>query len=639
MTIRERIIYVTAAVLLIAGLGLGTAPAARAASVGNFADVSASSWYYDAVSYVTGQGLFQGTSSESFSPGGGMTRGMFITVLGRYAGIDPDAWRAGYITGSGVNLRSDPGTNSDVVAVLDKQTAVTILGKSGNWYKVKAGSYAGYVSGDYVAARYHRFSDVDYGAYYAGYAIWAYEQGVVNGMGLADIFAPGQNVTREQACCLLARYASAAGLSLSQTSGAVTFTDDEKISSWAKSSVYAMQCSGVVNGKSSGAFDPASSATRAEAAAMFQRFAAAAGREVALQSATPTVAPTPMATDAPAPEDEHTVVPPAADSTPAPETVEDTPATFVDGSVSIPANVIRVGLLVKTKTFDTCVTSVTLQNTNGSGFEYGYMSDRQFVSMGSISDTYITVKANGATLTVADSTGTAVYSSTEPFAVHPVCGGKASTCLNGKYNYNGDFELRPAYSKSGYITVINYVDIEDYVKGVIPYEFSPGWPAETLKAASVASRTQVMSSVSGGVYAQFGMDLVADDGTQLYLGRCTYSDSYFAATDAAVDATQGVYLTYNGSLCVTSYSACDGGMTKSSYEVFGTDYPYLAAKEDPYEQKAAGDIGDGYDQLVRSSHRVGMSQWGAYAMSKYYNKDYQDILGFYYTGTHLQYGG
>jgi SpoIID/LytB domain protein len=37
-------------------------------------------------------------------------------------------------------------------------------------------------------------------------------------------------------------------------------------------------------------------------------------------------------------------------------------------------------------------------------------------------------------------------------------------------------------------------------------------------------------------------------------------------------------------------------------------------------------------------HQVGLSQWGAYAMAKYYNKTYQDILGFYYDGTRLQYG-
>ena len=45
-----------------------------------------------------------------------------------------------------------------------------------------------------------------------------------------------------------------------------------------------------------------------------------------------------------------------------------------------------------------------------------------------------------------------------------------------------------------------------------------------------------------------------------------------------------------------------------------------------------------YESWVAASHRVGLSQWGAFAMGKYYNKTYQDILGFYYTGTHLQYG-
>jgi simple sugar transport system ATP-binding protein len=87
---------------------------------------------------------------------------------------------------------------------------------------------------------------VDYGAYYAGYAIWGFEKGIVNGMGSADVFAPGSNVTREQICKLLKGYADTAGLTLSGSGAAVTFTDAASISSWAKAGVSAMQSAGVV---------------------------------------------------------------------------------------------------------------------------------------------------------------------------------------------------------------------------------------------------------------------------------------------------------------------------------------------------------------------------------------------------------
>lgn len=55
-----------------------------------FEDVEPGSWYYDAVQYVRVNGLFYGTNKTTFWPEGTMTRGMFVTVLGRMAGVDPD---------------------------------------------------------------------------------------------------------------------------------------------------------------------------------------------------------------------------------------------------------------------------------------------------------------------------------------------------------------------------------------------------------------------------------------------------------------------------------------------------------------------------------------------------------------------
>ena len=54
-----------------------------------FTDVKPGDWCYDAVLYAKANGFFSGTSETTFSPNGTMTRGMFVTVLGRMAGIDP----------------------------------------------------------------------------------------------------------------------------------------------------------------------------------------------------------------------------------------------------------------------------------------------------------------------------------------------------------------------------------------------------------------------------------------------------------------------------------------------------------------------------------------------------------------------
>lgn len=62
------------------------------ASEKTFMDVSTTDWYYSAVEYVVTKELFSGTSSTTFSPNAPMTRGMFVTVLGRQAGINASSY-------------------------------------------------------------------------------------------------------------------------------------------------------------------------------------------------------------------------------------------------------------------------------------------------------------------------------------------------------------------------------------------------------------------------------------------------------------------------------------------------------------------------------------------------------------------
>ena len=687
--------------LLAAALLLTAAVPALAVSVSDFKDVSQGAWYYDAVSFVTARGLFNGTSATAFTPNGTMTRGMFITVLGRYAGVDPEAWCAGTVTGAGVALRSGAGTSYSPVATLSKNTSVTIAGKSGDWYYVKTGGMTGYVSASYIQPKYHRFNDVDYGAYYAGYAIWGFEKGIVNGMGSADVFAPGSNVTREQICKLLKGYADTAGLTLSGSGAAVTFTDAASISSWAKAGVSAMQSAGVVMGEVSGSgyrFRPGSNATRAEAATIFQRFAGATGGGTSSGG--------------------------------------ESPAVQIGGSIAVKNEIIRVGILANTQNYRYAVASVKLDNTNGTSFEYGtFGADRRFIKSGTIASATITVTTNGSTFTVKNAAGTVVYTGGGNLAIHPVSSGKALTRVNGNYRYFGDFELRQAYGAAGYISVVNYLNLEDYVKGVIPYECSPSWPMETLKAAAVAARNVAMTA-DWNSYAAYGLDVMANTSLQTYRGRgVNYTESYFAVSDAAADATKGLYLTYKDGntyrLCTCFYFSSDGGATEDSGHVFMQNLSYLVGKKDPYEAAAASLAGSTYLKIVTASrtgsalstvasraglgsaiapngikietypatgnvksivltgtngrtvtigqntsytrwnflrdfgftgysynfevsynaaadtftctrhgwgHNVGMSQWGAYSMAKNYGKNYKDILGFYYTGTYLQYG-
>ena len=160
-------------------------------------------------------------------------------------------------------------------------------------------------------------------------------------------------------------------------------------------------------------------------------------------------------------------------------------------------------------------------------------------------------------------------------AVHPVNNsGKAITWFKN-YAYFGDFEYYRCVSDR--LTVINVLNIEDYVKGVIPYEMGSSFPLEALKAQALCARSYFATNV--GKYGGYGFDLTADTYSQAYRGTNTANST----TDSAVDATQGEYVTYNGSICSTLYSASDGGGTENSENVFTAAYPYLRGVLDPFE--------------------------------------------------------
>ena len=168
-------------------------------------------WAADNILFAASRGLLSGTSDTTFSPNTGMTRGMFVTALGRLAGINPDSYKTG------------------------------------------------------------KFTDVKADAYYAPYVNWAAQNDIVEGV-TATTFAPDTNINREQMAVIMANYAKKLGYDLPKTLQAVTFADNAQISSWAKNAVRTMQQAGILSGKNGNKFDPKGTATRAEVATVLRRF-------------------------------------------------------------------------------------------------------------------------------------------------------------------------------------------------------------------------------------------------------------------------------------------------------------------------------------------------------------------------------
>jgi stage II sporulation protein D len=151
--------------------------------------------------------------------------------------------------------------------------------------------------------------------------------------------------------------------------------------------------------------------------------------------------------------------------------------------------------------------------------------------------------------------------------------------LNGT-PYRGD--LRIAKSSRGDMDVINVLDVEAYLCGVVPKEMSPQWPLEALKAQAVAARTYVLYQKEKGKDRDY--DVISTTASQVYGGAGAES----AKSNQAVDETKGMVLLYNGQLALTYFHANSGGMTEEARRVWSADVPYLKAVRDDYSVKAPG---------------------------------------------------
>lgn len=246
----------------------------KSASQIPFTDVNSQQWFYDAVSFTYTQRLFEGTSDTSFSPDINMTRGMFVTVLGRFAKVPEELTSpVGIVSGSGVNIRTGPSTNTEVAGfVSNKNTAVRVIGSENGWQKIAYGLVTGYIRNDLIKVYNGNYSDLPLDRYYSGYAQWACLTEIAAGVA-GSSFAPENSISREHMCMMLYNYAAAYGKTIPAIKEKVLFTDDGSISANAKTAVYALAQAGIIEGMGDGSFAPQSTATRGQVAQIYMNFA------------------------------------------------------------------------------------------------------------------------------------------------------------------------------------------------------------------------------------------------------------------------------------------------------------------------------------------------------------------------------
>jgi len=147
--------------------------------------------------------------------------------------------------------------------------------------------------------------------------------------------------------------------------------------------------------------------------------------------------------------------------------------------------------------------------------------------------------------------------------------------LNAK-PYRGEFLL--LRTASGRITIINRVDLEEYLVGALASEVNADWPIEALRAHAVVSRTAVAHRI--WINRSRPFDVTADTRTHLYYGASAERPS----TREAVFSTRGEVLAYNGEILSAAFHANCGGHTESASALWDVpaDLPPLRGVADPY---------------------------------------------------------
>jgi stage II sporulation protein D len=141
----------------------------------------------------------------------------------------------------------------------------------------------------------------------------------------------------------------------------------------------------------------------------------------------------------------------------------------------------------------------------------------------------------------------------------------------------GPLEIQSAPSG---LALINWIDLEDYVAGVVSGEVGAKWPIEALKAQAVAARTYVLYKKVENQVQPFDVEASVQD--QVYHGHSVREESVLQA----VAATRGQVVTYDHRPIFAAYSSTAAGPTEDALYVWALDLPYLKGVDCPFDEQA-----------------------------------------------------
>jgi stage II sporulation protein D len=182
--------------------------------------------------------------------------------------------------------------------------------------------------------------------------------------------------------------------------------------------------------------------------------------------------------------------------------------------------------------------------------------------------------------------------------------GQPNTITVNDRMFRGEIQL--IKNKDESLSVVNRIDLENYVRGILYHEASHYWPMEALKAQAIICRTYAIYETQKNKNKNF--DLTSDVYSQVYGGMI--SERY--RTNKAVDQTKGTILTYQGEVFPTYYSATCGGYTEDSSMLWNIDLAPLRGvfcgfcKDSPhFKWNYVLSLAEIKDKLVKAGFKIG----------------------------------
>lgn len=177
------------------------------------------------------------------------------------------------------------------------------------------------------------------------------------------------------------------------------------------------------------------------------------------------------------------------------------------------------------------------------------------------------------------------FADVEKNGVYVICP-ERTTLLREKnlrsYEYTGTFYVKGRVLNSKKVVeVVQYIEFEDYLKGVVPAEMPASWHMESLKAQAIAARSYALYQLQQAYITPESDDYDLDDTVyyQAYLGLSWKHPN----TDSAIDQTRGLAIWFQGRPAETYFSADSGGYTELSENVWKKSCGFCVSKPEAYD--------------------------------------------------------